>query len=49
MLTKKQMIKVFKDKSWNSLSEDEMKQFNIFMFGQEFMESNNKGSKATYR
>ena len=48
-LTEKQMIKIFRDKSWSSLSEDEMKQFNIFMFGEEFMESDNKGSKVTYK
>ena len=47
-LTEKQMIKIFRDKSWNSLSEDEMKEFNIFMFGEEFMESDNKGSKVIY-
>tara|TARA_Y100000593_G_scaffold88444_1_gene170782 strand:- start:1240 stop:1443 length:204 start_codon:yes stop_codon:yes gene_type:complete len=47
-LTEKQMIKIFRDKSWGSLSEDEMKQFNIFMFGEEFMESDNKGSKVIY-
>ena len=48
-LTEKQMIKIFRDKSWNSLSEDEMKQFNIFMFGEEFMEADDKGSKVTYQ
>ena len=47
-LNKKQMIKIFKDKSWGLLDEDEMKQFNIFMFGEEFMESANKGSKVIY-
>ena len=48
-LTEKQMIKIFKDKSWSSLNEEQMKQFNVFMFGEEFMESNNKGSKVTYK
>ena len=42
------MIKIFKNKSWNSLNREQMKQFNIFMFGEEFMESNNKGSKVIY-
>ena len=55
-LTEKQMIfmaknsELFHDKNGNSiLSKEHKKQFDIFMFGEEFMESDNKGSKVTYK
>jgi len=54
-LTVKQMIfmarnsELFHDKNGKSiLSEEHKKQFDIFMFGEEFMESDNKGEKVTY-
>jgi len=54
-LTEKQMIfmarnsELFHDKNGKSiLSEEHKKQFDIFMFGEEFMESDNKGEKVTY-
>ena len=48
-LTEKEMIKIFKNKSLTSLNKDEINQFNIFMFGEEFMKSSDKGKKKTYK
>ena len=54
-LTEKQMIfmarntDLFHDKNGKSiLSKKHKEQFDIFMFGEEFMESANKGSKVIY-
>ena len=49
MLTEKKMIKIFKEKSWNKLNKKQLKEFNIFMFGEEFMNSKDKGTKKTYK
>ena len=54
-LTEKQMIymaknsELFHDKNGKSiLSGEHKKEFDIFMFGGEIMESDNKGEKVTY-
>ena len=54
MLNEKQMIKFLKLNDWThpsikKLTKDEKKQIMEFAFGKEFMESNNKGSKVTYK
>ena len=52
MLTEKEMIKIAKDTNPNKLDKlnvNEKLQFMNFMFGKEFMKSNNKGSKVTYK
>ena len=48
-LTEKQLIKIFEEKSWDKLNKEQSKQFDIFMFGEEFMESNDKGSLKEYK
>ena len=41
---------LFHDERGNSLlSKDQKRQFDIFMFGEEFMNSKNKGKKVTYK
>ena len=37
------MKKIWKNKSWNSLNLKHKKQFMNFMFGEDFMESEDKG------
>ena len=49
MLTEKQMIKIFEDKSWDKLNKKQSIQFDNFMFGEEFMESDDKGSLKEYK
>ena len=48
MLTQKQMIKIFEDKTSDKLNKKEYKQFMNFMFGEEFMESDDKGTLKQY-
>ena len=51
MLTEKQMINIAKSSNPNKLDElnkEEHKQFFNFMFGEEFMQSDDKGAKKTY-
>ena len=47
-LSKQQMIKIIKDKAIDNCNEDEVKQIMNFLFGKEFMESNDKGEVKTY-
>ena len=47
-LTKKEMIEIFENKSWSTLNKPHKKQFMNFMFGVEFMQSNDKGSLKQY-
>ncbi len=48
MLTEKQLIKIFEEKSWDKLNKKQRREFDIFMFGEEFMQSDDKGAKKTY-
>jgi len=48
-LTEQQMIEIIKNKQINDCSEEEKKQVMIFAFGEDYMESNDKSSKKTYR
>ena len=48
-LTEQQMIEIIKNKQINDCSEEEKKQVMIFAFGKDYMESNDKSSKKTYR
>ena len=41
-LSKEKMIKIIKDKSINNCNEDEVKKVMNFLFGEEFMKSNDK-------
>lgn len=45
MLTQTEMIKIFKNKSWNKLNKVDKKQFMCFMFGEEFINDKNKHKK----
>tara|TARA_R100000908_G_C3688915_1_gene104174 strand:+ start:507 stop:671 length:165 start_codon:yes stop_codon:yes gene_type:complete len=47
-LTEDQMEKIADDGSASTLNPTHKKQFMIFMFGEEFMESEDKGSKKVY-
>ena len=47
-LNEKQMIKIIEDKTIDNCNKDEVKQIMNFLFGKEFMESNDKGEIKTY-
>jgi hypothetical protein len=47
-LTKKQMIAIIKDNRIRECSEAEKEQVMSFAFGDDFMESDDKGTKKTY-
>ena len=47
-LTKEQMEKIADDGSASTLNPTHKKQFMIFMFGEEFMEAEDKGSLKVY-
>ena len=48
-LTEKQMIHILENKLISKCSKEEKEQVNIFAFGEEFMESDTKGSLQTYK
>lgn len=48
ILTEKQMIEILENKTFSKQSKQHQKQINIFAFGEEFMESDNKGEKVQY-
>lgn len=47
-LTKAQILKIVEEKRISKCSEDEKSQVFDFMFGSEFMDSNDKGSIKEY-
>ena len=47
-LTESQMEKIWKENSVDSLNPTHKKQFMNYLFGEEFMESEDKGSLKTY-
>ena len=47
-LTEKQLIKIFEEKSWDKLNKEQRSQFDIFMFGEEFIDSDDKGTLKQY-
>ena len=47
-LTEAEMKKIADDGSANTLNPTHKKQFMVFMFGEEFMESEDKGSLKDY-
>tara|TARA_Y100000401_G_C8252851_1_gene189114 strand:- start:35 stop:199 length:165 start_codon:yes stop_codon:yes gene_type:complete len=47
-LTESEMEKIYKDNSVDTLNPIHKKQFMNYMFGEEFMESKDKGSLKTY-
>lgn len=49
ILTEKQMINIIKKNLINSCNEHEKRQVYEFAFGEEFIESDNKGSKQLYK
>ena len=42
------MIEILENKTFSKQSKEHQKQINIFAFGKEFMESENKGEKVIY-
>ena len=48
MLTEKQIINILKNKLINKCSPKEKEQVFNFAFGEDFMKSNDKGSKKKY-
>ena len=46
MLTEKEMIDIIKNKKIDKCTEDEKRQINAFAFGEEFMQSDNKGRRV---
>ena len=48
-LTESQMEKIWKDNSVDTLNPIHKKQFMNYLFGEEFMESENKGSLQIYK
>ena len=47
-LTESQMEKIWKENSVDTLNQIHEKQFRNYLFGEEFMESEDKGSLKTY-
>tara|TARA_R100000988_G_scaffold49433_1_gene24111 strand:+ start:124 stop:285 length:162 start_codon:yes stop_codon:yes gene_type:complete len=47
-MTEEQMDHIWKNNLYSTLSDDHKKQFDVWMWGEEFMESDNKGSLQTY-
>ena len=48
-LTESQMEKIWKENSVDTLNPIHKKQFMNYLFGEEFMESEDKGSLQTYK
>jgi len=48
-LTQEQMIELFKSGDWKTLNEEHTRQFMNFMFGEEFMNSDDKGERKQYK
>ena len=48
MLTEKQILHILKNKLIKKCSQEEKKQVYAYAFGEEYMSSNDKGSKKTY-
>ena len=48
-LTESQVDHIWKNNLYSTLSADHKKQFNVWMWGEEFMESGDKGSLQTYK
>ena len=47
-LSESQMDHIRKNNLYSTLDANQKKQFDIYLFGEEFMESENKGSLQTY-
>ena len=47
-LTESQMDHIWKNNLYSTLDANQKKQLDIYLFGEEFMESENKGSLQTY-
>ena len=48
-LTEKQMIAIIKEKRISNCTKEEKDQVMAFAFGEDFIESDNKGSKRIYK
>tara|TARA_R100001460_G_scaffold35483_6_gene68240 strand:- start:1977 stop:2135 length:159 start_codon:yes stop_codon:yes gene_type:complete len=48
-LTEKEMITIIKEKKIDKCSDHERSQVMAFAFGEEFVESNDKGARKTYK
>ena len=47
-MTEAQMDHIWKNNLYGTLNSDHKKQFDVWMWGEEFMESEDKGSLQTY-
>ena len=48
-MTEAQMDNIWKNNLYGTLSSDHKKQFDVWMWGEEFLESEDKGSLQTYK
>ena len=47
-MTEEQMNHIWKNNLYGTLNSDHKKQFDVWMWGEEFLESDDKGSLQTY-